>query len=653
MKKLLIALMLLMVVGTVSAYTTHIKGDDGSYITVSIEKQSFLDKVKDFFNLQSIIITPNSPKVGDVVKVDVGVNVPCVNYPSGKLTVYITNPSGSKTTYTDPVTEIATCQTHPFTTSFTATKAGDYIIEYKLVDGVTGAVQLAYEKVTTRVQESVVTCTASYYDAWVDLWTDADTCTQKQQRTFHNIANNPPKCTETLTIDYREVKLSSCEPKQFCGNGVCESSVGETSSSCSADCGGTQKITCFTCKADGTSTSQQVVGSSCPSGTVNSAAQCSQQIDPSNEPLLKEYATASYKVTKSTKQQGGLPTPFGYIGGTKAFYNHLDITFYLENVGTDMPSEWIFEVQQTNNGPSGINSIFGFVDKQDTCDSNYPENVHRAFRLNNGEKAELKFSIDVLDKDITPEGTSFIYPIITESCGSENYKLPYLDGKSDVNYTNIDTGVTSPEVINGFLPPYNSGGSTVASKSLSMTFSDWKESSTATRLKTLCSTKDDCQPYTDTETGDSLEVSCVGNSQVLSILDNDVERFCSDKKNTGLYALGGGAGGAAAGCTAGAVIGVAFGGVSAVPGCVIGALGGGAIGAGSGATYAYVGNTLQINCAVKKVPPEAGACIAKSSGDFCSWAPDFGFGQCGSAGLIIIVLLVVLAVIFRPQQGGK
>lgn len=231
----------------------------------------------------------------------------------------------------------------------------------------------------------------------------------------------------------------TCPEKQVCDNdGTCDS--GETATNCANDCRDAPK-------------------NDTPEGRTQETTDTNkeQEVDPTaTQPIITSYATPTYKILSD--------------------YN-VEITYYIKNIGADMKSNWIFEVQP-DISPSGIMALIGFVGSQRTCDSNYPENIHREFILNSGEKADIKFSLKVPPDQVTSDGITFIFPIIRVGCsvpGASNYvaqdscknlytlcstgngcyQTPYCDGKSDVDYKNTVTNKITSSLIPVLLPHNN------------------------------------------------------------------------------------------------------------------------------------------------------------------------------------------------------
>ena len=260
----------------------------------------------------------------------------------------------------------------------------------------------------------------------------------------------PPGWSET-ELDCETTSLITCykcegdnlltEKKESCSSGY--STIKPTS------CGGLTTITCYKCDSGVLKT--ETVTSCSPGYSTIKPTSCEEE--PTDKPYLQEYQTATYKIIDNYE---------------------VEVTFYLENKGEDMTENWILELQP-DKSPTGIMSIFGFVsERQETCDLDSPENVHKEFKLKKGEKAEIKISLtgkNKIPEEQTFGGNTYLFPIVRKGCsvgsdaipnlecqedytGCKNqkeyngcFKLPYCDGKSDVNYKDEDTGALSESSI--------------------------------------------------------------------------------------------------------------------------------------------------------------------------------------------------------------
>lgn len=140
------------------------------------------------------------------------------------------------------------------------------------------------------------------------------------------------------------------------------------------------------------------------------------------EPELQHLGPAQYRIIEDKK---------------------IEVSYTLRNIGDDMDTTWILEVQPEpfSIGAGGIIQSVVSVGSQKTCDSNFPQNVHKEFQLSSGASKKISFIMDLPDEEINNDGNTYLYPIITESCGSSNYKAPFYDGTEDVKYKNIESEV--------------------------------------------------------------------------------------------------------------------------------------------------------------------------------------------------------------------
>jgi hypothetical protein len=81
----------------------------------------------------------------------------------------------------------------------------------------------------------------------------------------------------------------------------------------------------------------------------------------------------------------------------------------------------------------------------------------------------------------------------------------------------------------------NNGSSTSSGFALALTYSDWKQSTAATRLTTGCSVSENCLPYEDLSgTGLNYTVSCKGSAQLVNQLKEDSKSVCSKYEQYGI-----------------------------------------------------------------------------------------------------------------------
>lgn len=89
----------------------------------------------------------------------------------------------------------------------------------------------------------------------------------------------------------------------------------------------------------------------------------------------------------------------------------------MQNLGGDMPDSDIIEMQVRDENEG----LLSFVNRQELCDSDYPENVHREYRIDGGGSENIVLTVD--DQHLDP-GTKSVYLVTAEECGGEWVK-PY------------------------------------------------------------------------------------------------------------------------------------------------------------------------------------------------------------------------------------
>lgn len=379
-------------------------------------------------------------------------------------------------------------------------------------------------------------------------------CRQKQITCYKCVGTSLETKQDTSCYGEWSEETLSCgngggnEGSPECGDGHCVS--GETAENCPSDC-------------------TQGCGDDCGSG----------ERDPPVNPIatypeLTPYKNPTYNIISDYK---------------------VEVTYYIKNVGVDMPEKWILEVQPDDE-PEGIMALFGFVGTQETCDPNYPENIHKDFQLKSGEKGEIKLTLDVPPTQTFAGGNTYLFPIIRKGCvvdkpktqcendftgcsaGDGCYQMPYCDGKSDVYYENPSTGAKSQSSI----PVLKTGSETVNKCNRIL-----GQSCTPVDIAGA----DDSGPSDECETG-----------------------WCQDKAGTG--------------------------GICAP----VGTLGDGDIKdvAQPHPTCVSLGTTTP-----KDPETEADLCA------WTTWAPEGFLGKCGNAyGLIILVLLIFYAIM-NQNKGGQ
>jgi hypothetical protein len=180
-----------------------------------------------------------------------------------------------------------------------------------------------------------------------------------------------------------------------CGNGICDTS--ETCTTCSQDCG--------------------ICGAVCGNGICETGEQISCPADcGSQEPKIVQYAEPRVTVSEST----------------------ITVDVYLENQGVTMVNTWLVELQP--RAPQGLS----WIGPQEACDKRYPQNVHKSFRLDSGDKV----TITLISK--VTSGTYDIYLLNTDKCCVDangnptpcQEKEPYLWGTKIKTVT-----VTGPQPV--------------------------------------------------------------------------------------------------------------------------------------------------------------------------------------------------------------
>ena len=360
-------------------------------------------------------------------------------------------------------------------------------------------------------------------------------------------------------------------------------------------------ITCYRCLDDGTQKTEEYKTSECPSGTFLTQQTCV----PQKVNLIQEK-NPTFKIIKDYEVQ---------------------ITFYLKNTGSAMDKEWLFEIQpDAKPAPEGIMSVFGFG--QEACDPDHPENTHILFKLGAGESKAITFNLKIPRDQVTSDGNSYIFPIITEGCFNKNYHLPYLDGKQGGMVYVGEDGKEHNEQ----MPVLLSHKQVCCFKQ--GTFNKEKPENYQCEVddcenvvhpdpitpddKYSGFCPDECLP--SRETIEAIELSKIKEADKITQQKQFIEHGCRVSIE----------------CKEGTCL-----------------------------TLEKIGKKIEQEnfkddvtsitsvdrngmCAIDDLEEE-------ETPDFCSWAPNWqGFGQCGSAGVIIlIVILVFFAVISMMQPKGK
>ena len=123
--------------------------------------------------------------------------------------------------------------------------------------------------------------------------------------------------------------------------------------------------------------------------------------------------------------------------------SQIKVTVYLENTGGDMTQNWLIELQPRKQ-------FLAFLGSQGTCDSNTPQNVHRFYRLNSGERITIELT------SVVDDGTHNIYLLGTDSCCTTSICKPvgpYGFGtfistvSTDTSGDGIDPGQAKPNIV--------------------------------------------------------------------------------------------------------------------------------------------------------------------------------------------------------------
>jgi len=115
-------------------------------------------------------------------------------------------------------------------------------------------------------------------------------------------------------------------------------------------------------------------------------------------------------------------------------------TVYLENSGgADMTEDNLVEMQAQRPGTG----LMSFVSSQQLCDPAHPENVHKVFRLNAGEKASIELSTSAVEP-----GNRYEVHFVTGTACADNggtRTFPYGNGLSAGTVCVGDCGTTGSD----------------------------------------------------------------------------------------------------------------------------------------------------------------------------------------------------------------
>lgn len=104
-------------------------------------------------------------------------------------------------------------------------------------------------------------------------------------------------------------------------------------------------------------------------------------------------------------------------------------TFFLKNTGKAMTESYLLEMQVApkGTGPFSLFNLFAVISPiSETCDIDYPWNVHKTFKLEKGESVTI-----VIEADNVNDGNYDVYGILVDKCwyAPNNIKIePYEGG---------------------------------------------------------------------------------------------------------------------------------------------------------------------------------------------------------------------------------
>jgi hypothetical protein len=126
--------------------------------------------------------------------------------------------------------------------------------------------------------------------------------------------------------------------------------------------------------------------------------------------------------------------------------NNVTVQISFKNEGGDMPDRDIVEMQVRPKGTGPISAAFS--ENQMVCDSQYPNNVHKTYDLESGEKASTTLSVDGLE-----DGTEYdVFLLTREDCFPNNEKVdPYFNSVRAGTFETSDDTV-DPATGIGLLP---------------------------------------------------------------------------------------------------------------------------------------------------------------------------------------------------------
>ena len=378
----------------------------------------------------------------------------------------------------------------------------------------------------------------------------------------------------------------------------------------------------------------------------------------------------------------------------------------LKNNGISMTQNYVVEMQVVPQ-TSGFLTILNPSQYQTTCDPNHPENVNLPFSLASGSQQQYVL-ISPQTGELTDNTYKGIFYLRTkcydgtsdsrqvpgtvlegygetqslvigiggtggggtgklangESCtlttdtfGDDGYQTSTECASGwckDRFFSNRGQGICADNpggtIIDGGDGTTGNGGSnqniTTPATQTSLTYQDWKDASSATRLKTVCSVKENCLPYEDL-TGNNKEfnVQCKATGEITTILAEDSKKLC-DK--SGIIKIGKEASIISGATCAASVIATAVTGGTLAPITVWVCSGSIAIGA----------NTL-FGCSMFSQDASEiskGACIAipKSSGNFLTDTLTTipGIGDITGLTAILIGFGLLIFVSVLPKRSG-
>lgn len=234
MKIIISILILVLLAGNALAYSERINSEEFGPVEIKINPPGDLFSVIN--NLFAIFITPTTPKVGENVRVDLGIDVPCeFNEAVGRSVVIITSPSGIVLNKDITNEVIQVCSTFAVRVNFRPAKPGEYKINYAVYNR-RGTRVLTEESQRVVVQEEVTDCRGNFCDVW-QLDYNKDSCNTQERRFCHEFGPLP-RCVDQGKWEYR-TRTTCQNPTNICGNGVCDElkDGSETKLSCVADCG--------------------------------------------------------------------------------------------------------------------------------------------------------------------------------------------------------------------------------------------------------------------------------------------------------------------------------------------------------------------------------------------------------------------------------